>query len=321
MANNPYADALQGLQRLNQGFTRTLPGSAFTPSQIDDPAAQLYALQDQRKGELIRNIMSGGAGPAGPANLQDIQEDIARSPITQQRADVDTINKANLAAMLGGFTGGAVKQAPPAPDVVGPQVPTFTSEPTLSPAQQQARAMMGMEAAKIQAPIEAERARQTGALAIEQAKEKGFESRYNQLLDMLQTGQVAPGMRVMLPGGGGVSTATPAQMTPPGLGAPTAKDIERWSQRLQDLEHPDVVRRASSALAEKYGFGQTIEQEKAGLQKLISDAQGRLGIGGKGGAADQGALRQQAVDALTKAGYPTTEANIQHIMKQLQGQQ
>jgi hypothetical protein len=95
---------------LNQ--LRNLPGTAFQPSKVTtgygagedlDPSAALLALQNQRKTELERNIPLGGMSPAAPADLSDVQSDIAKNPLTQQRAGIDQYLAAKQKANLQGF--------------------------------------------------------------------------------------------------------------------------------------------------------------------------------------------------------------------------
>jgi hypothetical protein len=101
---NPYFQPIDAL--------RSLAGSGFTPSKVTtgygageelDPSAALLALQDQRKTELERNIPLGGMSPAAPADLSDVQSDIAKNPLTQQRAGIDQYLAAKQKANLQGF--------------------------------------------------------------------------------------------------------------------------------------------------------------------------------------------------------------------------
>lgn len=95
------------------------PGApaAFKPSDIHDPSgnADLLALLSQRRDEMEHNI-GNRAGTidnkgihyqyATGANMEDaagLNSDIASNPITQQRAETDTVNQANRSAIGAGI--------------------------------------------------------------------------------------------------------------------------------------------------------------------------------------------------------------------------
>src|SRR6267154_4697052 len=174
----PYVPALDGLRKL---------GSGFTPSEIDDPSAQLLALQDQRRAEMADNLdnqgysfspttgklASGFSTRANPASYADVYHDIATNPLTAQAEQVKATEAANQAAIGQGFLGAG-------------GVP--------NPAQEAAITARKQAAATAQQPLDIERLKAGALTGVETMKEKAASDRYNMLLKSLQPGGTAPGI-------------------------------------------------------------------------------------------------------------------------------
>jgi hypothetical protein len=106
---NPFASAqaLRALQLQNQA----VPGSAFNFDENEDPAVQLYGLQNQMKDELLRrgSAAAGTGDQAGLARLKallgGVENDIEGGTIAQQIPQVEANRTALEGARRQGFVG------------------------------------------------------------------------------------------------------------------------------------------------------------------------------------------------------------------------
>lgn len=198
----------QDVAARNEAFDRLpRPPTAFTPSEIPDPRAQLLSLQDQRLRETMQPQFMDRPDISQLQGL--LAGDIAANPLTQQAADVAGTEQANLAAYQQGFTGGTPTQTAPG---------MWSSEPSQSPSQQAGSVVRGMEMAKIQAPERAAQVTAQGRIGEAdisgQAQRDVAKTRADQLTDMNnQLMLMLSGGRrnavdvkgVSLPGGGSVT--------------------------------------------------------------------------------------------------------------------
>ncbi len=106
MAINPYQQALERLRAIGG---RAIPGSEFTPSDLTDPSAQLYALQEQRKSELDDPRFYGS--PHLDQLKATLGQDLAESPITQQRTQLAQAAASDQQAQAEGFANSREKAA------------------------------------------------------------------------------------------------------------------------------------------------------------------------------------------------------------------
>lgn len=197
------APALKGLQDQSPVMPKPTPAeglAAIGGMQSNTPLG-LLGLQEQRRSELDDPRFYDNPRVAGLKASLDT--DIAANPITQQRPEVEAINRANQGALMAGFHGGAGQ----------------------NPAQEAAEAGRQFETAKMRVPLDvanisgaADVAKQQeankGALAVTEAKGAQAQN----FLDMLNQARMsgADVKGISMPGGGSVSYQTPAAV-PPGL--------------------------------------------------------------------------------------------------------
>jgi hypothetical protein len=291
MAVNPYA--LDQLKRLSQ----QAPYQPELDSSQQDPNVQRYTLDqqfaDEAKDRMLSNQRAAAASAAIPNPvvaqrtgaayggeaaamknlLSSYQQDIDESPITQGIAEADKYRQGERQAILSGYQGGQSQ-----------------GQPYQNPIQQQQQAASAMESAKINAPVEAAKAKSAGDLAAQEAQSQGLRdvakinsdslaSQYAALQNALQGGNSAAISGITMPKGGGhVSFQTPAQQAagstvPPQL----MRDITTTRYNLQKAGPSkgnfltDMFGVKMGATPEKVAYDQSVA---AGLQSLPNVDQG-----------------------------------------------
>lgn len=282
------SSAIEGLQTAKP----TVPSpseaaSTLGPSGFTSDVSNLQGMRETRLREMQRNreLAAGSGGLMGTgataSDVSALQEDIAKDPYTgeAERGRIGAINVENLKSLLGGY--GSPQEA--------------------------ARAEREVEAAKIQAPVEAQRV--AGELDIRRQQEaskgaldvaKEYTQR-NPLAGMLGGGQLPPGASVSTSRYGGSYRSPAEQQVPPTIikeladaredarraGAPwlvgTTPEGERLSQALASYmssspapaEYKDFVMEA----LRKYGntnisLQQILESE--GEDTLTPDEYGQI---------------------------------------------
>lgn len=206
---------------------RGLAGSSYSPefdSSLRDPSVQRYLGFQDRRGELEDQIANQtkargyalsssrpeeanayqGNIDAFKGLLGNINSDIEESPITQGIGEADKYGQAERGAILQGFTGGQQQ-----------------GQPYLNPIQEQNRYAQASEAAKINAPIEAqktagqynlaqEQEKSRGALAVQQSRGAQAESALNAFLGANQAGVNTNNIRSFNPQTGALTMAPDA---------------------------------------------------------------------------------------------------------------
>lgn len=287
MPQNPYLQALQGLN-----YNRALPGSAlagpddFTQpatisvtrgSDIDpgatsqiDPAVAAYVLKQKRAGELMDPRFLGS--PTAARTGADLAGDIASSPITAQRPQVDAINKANQQAMLAGFLG-----AKPTRTGTDPGGTPFYSAEAQAPAAQEALAGRQAAYAKAQAPIEEARIKAGGELAVAKTRAQQLAEQ-NQMLMNLFRGQQGPGG---VSGGPGLTPGTELsiggarvkvpQAEPAAATAADAKELADVRQKIAALQTQGPMQQLGNYLG-----GRPTSERLTLLNQRKTELEGRI---------------------------------------------
>lgn len=309
-------DSLKALQtgyNAPGGFGQMLSGRAAQESQLDEMKRNLAIEQQMRGGGSqlpptdpqnprvfpnqyrTTNLPGGPVGVSGATqpDVEALQSSMDESPSFGKEAQArgQAIDLSNLKGILGGFTGGAVQRDPTQPPAsLTNESPKYISKPTPSPGQQAAISGRQMETEKIQAPVTSEMYRTAGGMigqetkgeqALALARER--QTAQNEMLQMLFLQHPELIGKVNIPGMIGFSPAGP------GVTGGAQKLLE--DQLLKDRNSRQALEGGFSAFGQSLRGnlgGNTLEMEKARLDKAIADAEQQLRIPSQASAGPTG---------------------------------
>jgi hypothetical protein len=134
-----------------------------------------------------------------------------------------------------------------------------------------------LELLKAKSPLAAAQIQQQTQLGVEGLRQKGYEDRYNELMNMMRMGGIPAGQSVSLPGGGGVRNAPASMSVPQGAGGPAQQRLQKLIQERNNLPAPGSIGRVLGSPGELIS-GVSQEQRRQQLDQEIEALQKELGM-------------------------------------------
>lgn len=241
------------------------------PQVFDPSELELYGLS-HRSPETV----SPGSNEYWGSELKQRQEDSDKFK-NADIANVLATGKSQNDASNAGFVGNPVykdgsssySSGNPSMDNIGPTTRSPVQSPTLSPGQQMGRYGLGLERAKVEAPVDQARVQAQGNIDVAHINKDALAGNMNQLAGLLGSNKLPPSSEVDLPGGGRIRIGSPP------VNNPLAKEEAAAIDARGKLDDPSIGEDTFRNIAHYLGLGvQTLAQKRAVADANIARVHG-----------------------------------------------